>query len=214
MNKQFIELGDRPMIVHTLELFERMTEIDDVVVVTGEKDVTRCQGLCRSYGLHKVTRVVPGGKTRQESVRLGLRELQTEWVLVHDGARPFVSEDVVRALLDRVTKHGAAILGVPVKETVKKVNPDGVVEETPDRQSMWVVQTPQAFRLSDLRKGHEAALHDAFEATDDAMLMERIGVDVHIVHGDYRNIKITTPEDMWFAEAILKHMRRQGAQTE
>lgn len=208
MNKQYMELGDRPMIVHTLEIFERMAEIDDVVVVTGEKDVTKCQDLCRSYGLHKVTRIVPGGKTRQESVRLGLEELQTDWVLVHDGARPFVSEGAVRVLLARVAEHGAAILGVPVKETVKKVNPDGVIEETPDRQSMWVVQTPQAFRLSELKKAHKAALGDEFEATDDAMLMEHIGIDVHIVHGDYRNIKITTPEDVWFAEAILKYMRQ------
>lgn len=212
-NKQFIQLGDRPIIVHTLQVFERMRTIDQVVVVTGGQDVAKCEDLCRSHGLHKVKKIVPGGETRQDSVRIGLHAIAGEWVLVHDGARPFVSEAMIEALLESVRKHGAAVLGVPVKDTMKKVNVDGVIEETPDRESMWAVQTPQAFRLSELKKAHEMAEREQFIATDDAMLMEHTGFDVRMVRGDYYNLKITTPEDLWFAEAILQHMTRLGDQS-
>lgn len=212
-NKQFIQLGDRPIIIHTLQVFERIAAIDQIVVATGSKDVAKCKELCRSFGLRKVTDIVPGGETRQESVRVGLDAVQTEWVLVHDGARPFVSETHVEALLESVRKHGSAVLGVPVKDTIKKVNVDGVIDETPERESMWAVQTPQAFRLSELRKAHEQARREEFAATDDAMLMEHMGFDVRMVRGDYYNLKITTPEDLWFAEAILQHMRRLGDQS-
>lgn len=209
-NKQYIQLGDRPIIVHTLQVFERMEAIDQIVVVTSKKDVSKCMDLCRSYGLHKVTHIVPGGETRQDSVRIGLNEMSTDWVLVHDGARPFVSEPLIVDLLAMVKKHGAAVLGVPVKDTIKKVNAGSVIEETPDRERMWAVQTPQAFRLSELKKAHEIAVKERFAVTDDAMLMEHSGYKVRMVRGDYYNIKITTPEDLWFAEAILQHMSRLG----
>ena len=205
-NKQFIQLGDRPIIIHTLQVFERLPAIDPIVVVRGDRDVAKCEKLCRSFRLRKVTDVIAGGKTRQESVRIGLNAVQTEWVLVHDGARPFVSEEMVGKLLDAVRKHGAAVLGVPVKDTMKKVNVDGVIEETPDRESMWAVQTPQAFRLSELKKAHAWAIREELAATDDAMLMEHMGFDVRMVRGDYYNLKITTPEDLWCAEAFLQYM--------
>lgn len=213
-NKQFIQLGDRPIIVHTLQVFERIKAIDQIVVVTGSQDVAKCRDLCRSYGIRKVTHIVKGGETRQDSVRIGLNVLTSEWVLVHDGARPFVSKAMIEVLLESVYKHGAAVLGVPVKDTVKRVDSEGVIEETPDRQSMWAVQTPQAFRLSELKKAHETALRERFAATDDAMLMEYMEVQVRMVRGDYYNLKITTPEDLWFAEAILQHMTRLGDQSQ
>lgn len=212
-NKQFIQLGDRPMIVHTLQVFERLRAIDEIVVVTGAADVARCHDLCRSYRLNKVKRIVPGGETRQQSVQIGLRSLSSEWVLVHDGARPFVSSAMIETLLSKVQRHGAAVLGVPVKDTIKKVNEQGIIEETPDRKSMWAVQTPQAFRLTELKQAHEIAARQQLVATDDAMLMEKTGTKVHMVRGDYYNIKITTPDDLWHAEAILQHMTRLGEQS-
>lgn len=202
------------MIVHTLQVFERMQAIDEIVVVTGAADVPRCRDLCQSYRLSKVKKIVPGGETRQQSVRIGLHTLSSEWVLVHDGARPFVSPIMIKTLLASVRQHGAAVLGVPVKDTIKKVNENRLIIETPDRQKMWAVQTPQAFRLSELKQAHETAASRQLVATDDAMLMEQIGIKVHMVRGDYYNIKITTPDDLWLAEAILQHMTRLGDQSQ
>lgn len=212
-NKQFIQLGDRPILMHTLQAFEHMSSVEQIVVVTSAGDIAKCEALCRSYNVRKVTDVVAGGKTRQDSVRIGLNKVRTDWVLVHDGARPFVSEEMVNELLESAQKHGAAVLGVPVKDTIKKVNVDGIIEETPERKSMWAVQTPQAFRLSELKRAHARAREEELAATDDAMLMEHLGFDVRIVRGDYYNIKITTPEDLWFAESILQHMRKMGDRT-
>jgi 2-C-methyl-D-erythritol 4-phosphate cytidylyltransferase len=159
--------------------------------------------LVKEAGLYKVKRIVPGGRERQESVRLGLKELDTDWVLVHDAVRPFVSHEAISRLLDAVRMHGAAILAVPVKDTVKLVNDAGIVEGTPDRKRLWAVQTPQAFRREWLVKAHEQASGEP-AATDDAMLVEQLGIDVRVVEGEYTNIKLTTPDDLIWAEAIYR----------
>lgn len=206
-NKQFIPLGDRPLLVHTLQVFERMANVAHVVLVTSEGDLARCQALCRAYNLTKVSDVVAGGETRQESTRCGLARIRAEWVLVHDGARPFVTEVVVADLIASMRTYGAAVLAVPVKDTIKKVNAAGFVESTPPREQLWAVQTPQAFCTAELQRAHEQAAALGIDVTDDAMLMERMGRDVYVVRGDYDNIKLTTPEDVYIAETIL-HKRR------
>ena len=164
-----------------------------------------CEALCRSYNVRKLTDLAQVEKRAQDSVRIGLNKVRTDWVLVHDGARPFVSEEMVNELLESAQRHGAAVLGVPVKDTMKKVNVDGIIEETPERQSMWAVQTPQAFRLSELKRAHARAREEELAATDDAMLMEHLGFDVRIVRGDYYNIKITTPEDLCCKVSVATH---------
>jgi 2-C-methyl-D-erythritol 4-phosphate cytidylyltransferase len=204
VSKQFLPLGDKPVLIHTLMVFETHPEVDEIVVVAGAGEVSRVEEMVAQYGLEKISAVATGGQERQDSVRSGLEHLQTEWVLVHDAARPFVTHGHITELLKVVRLHGAAILAVPVKDTIKQVDPAGIVERTPDRQSLWAVQTPQAFRRSLLVQAHQRALEQGMTGTDDAMLVEELGIDVRVVMGDYQNIKLTTPEDLAIAEAIWK----------
>jgi 2-C-methyl-D-erythritol 4-phosphate cytidylyltransferase len=203
-SKQFLPLGDKPVLIHTLMVFETHPKVDEIVVVAGAGEVSRVEEMVAHYGLEKISAVVIGGQERQDSVRSGLEYLQTEWVLVHDAARPFVTHGHITELLKVVRLHGAAILAVPVKDTIKQVDSAGIVERTPDRQSLWAVQTPQAFRRSLLVQAHQRALEQGMTGTDDAMLVEELGIDVRVVMGDYQNIKLTTPEDLAIAEAIWK----------
>lgn len=207
-SKQFLELRGKPVLIHTLELFQSMAEIAEIVLVTGASDVERCREWCRSYRLSKVTAVLEGGSERQHSVRLGLAGLQSEWALVHDGVRPLVTADAVRVCLKRAEETGAAVLAVPVKDTIKQVDLNGVITATPDRKSLWAIQTPQAFRRVRLLEAHEQALRDGFLGTDDAMAVERLGDLVSVAEGEYTNIKITTPEDLPYAEFLLAQRER------
>ncbi|MFD2615241.1 2-C-methyl-D-erythritol 4-phosphate cytidylyltransferase [Paenibacillus gansuensis] len=202
-SKQYLLLQGKPVIVHTLEVFEASPEVDEIVLVVGEQDVDRCKGYVAQYGIGKVISVTAGGSERQHSVYRGLECLSTEWVMVHDGVRPFVKrEDLIRCL-DGARETGAAVLAVPVKDTIKVVGDNGVITATPDRRSLWAIQTPQAFRRLELLKAHESAESEGFLGTDDAMLAERAGMQVRVVEGDYTNIKLTTPEDLDWAEFIL-----------
>jgi 2-C-methyl-D-erythritol 4-phosphate cytidylyltransferase len=203
VNKPFLPLGGKPVLLHTLRVFDTHPQVDEVVVVAATQETERVKDLLRNQGLSKVTQVVPGGAERQESVARGLEALSTEWVLVHDAVRPFVTHERIDALLQAVRLHEAAILAVPLKDTVKMVGDAGVVEQTPDRSRLWAVQTPQAFRRTLLVEAHRHAGEIGFLGTDDAMLVEKLGVDVRVVPGDYANIKLTTPEDLVVAEAIL-----------
>lgn len=201
-SKQYLLLQDKPIIVHTLEVFQKHEFISEIVLVTGEEDVQRCRQWVQTYKLDKVTAVIPGGAERQHSVRRGLNELTTTWVMVHDGVRPFVQGSEIKACYERARTAGASVLAVPVKDTIKLVDSEGKVLSTPDRRSLWAIQTPQTFRLSDLLLAYEEAERDGFLGTDDASLAERSGISVSVVEGSYRNIKITTPEDLDFAEYI------------
>lgn len=201
-SKQYLLLGGKPIIVHTLEAFEREPLVSEIVLVTGMSDVERCQEWAKAYHLNKVTRIIPGGLERQDSVYKGLQALNTEWVLVHDGVRPFVAQEHIRACCEAAWDSGAATLAVPVKDTVKVVDEEGFVSATPDRSSLWAIQTPQAFRRSELAAAHELAAEQGFMGTDDCVLIERTGKRVRIVEGDYGNIKITTPEDLDYAAYI------------
>ncbi|GMX60160.1 2-C-methyl-D-erythritol 4-phosphate cytidylyltransferase [Paenibacillus elgii] len=208
-SKQYLLLDGKPILVHTLELFDRLEAVSDVVLVTGADDVERCQGYIEAYGLRKVKRVIPGGKERQDSVYQGLLALDgsTRWVMVHDGVRPFAAREHIAACLGKARETEAAVLAVPVKDTIKIVDGEGLIQATPDRRSLWAIQTPQAFRFSLLREAHERAREEGFVGTDDAMLVERLGVRVAVVEADYYNIKITTPEDLPWAEWIIRHVR-------
>ncbi|TDF91429.1 2-C-methyl-D-erythritol 4-phosphate cytidylyltransferase [Paenibacillus piri] len=213
-SKQYLHLNGKPIIVHTLALFQRIAQVDTIVLVTGTDDMERCSGYVGQYGLSKVKHIVAGGKERQHSVYRGLQALaaDTEWVMVHDGVRPFVAVEHVVACWRKAMETEAAVLAVPVKDTIKVVNSAGTIQSTPDRRSLWAIQTPQAFRLSLLKRAYAEAEKDGFTGTDDAMLVERIGTPVQVVEADYYNIKITTPEDLPWADWIIHHVRGESVQ--
>ncbi|MDO7908375.1 2-C-methyl-D-erythritol 4-phosphate cytidylyltransferase [Paenibacillus sp. JX-17] len=198
-SKQFLLLQDKPVFIHTLETFAAMPEVHDIVLVTGSADVERCQDWIRKYGIGKVSKVIAGGRERQDSVYRGLCQLDTEWVMVHDGVRPFITRQHIKDCLEAAAAFGAAVLAVPVKDTIKQVNDQGIITATPERSSLWSIQTPQTFRLSELMEAHEDAQTAGFMGTDDAMLVERMGRQVAVAEGSYTNIKITTPEDLEIA---------------
>lgn len=207
--KQHLPLAGKPVLVHTLEAFENMEWVHSVVLVIGAGDEDRVNGYLDRYKLRKVHAVLTGGPERQASVYQGLLALDpdVEWVLVHDGVRPFVTPEEAADCLAAAKKHGAAVVAVPVKDTVKIVEPDGRIVSTPDRSAVWAIQTPQAFRVRDLLAAHELAVQEGFTGTDDAMLAERTGQPVYVVRGGYDNLKITTPEDLEWADYRLKHSR-------
>lgn len=203
MNKQLMELQNEPLIVRTLKVFENDEWCRGIIVVINEAERTQFEQLFARFHIKKITAIVSGGKERQHSVYNGLKAVKnSDIVLIHDGARPFVTIELIHQLVNEAKEHGAAIPAVRVKDTVKKVRGQ-FVEETVERSSLWAVQTPQAFHVSLVLRAHEQAKKDGYIGTDDASLVERIGGKVKIVEGDYRNIKLTTPDDLLFAEAIL-----------
>ncbi len=221
-NKLLYELSGKPLLIWTLEALEGVEEIDEIVPVLQEGDLEYGGVLIRDFRITKVKRVLPGGKERQDSVYCGIRSLEGDnaIVVVHDGARPFIDSDMVRRALEGLDGCDGAIAGVPVKDTIKecKMLPpqpplakggsrggkDIIVQKTLERSVLWSVQTPQVFRVRTIREAHERARSEGYYATDDAALVERYGGRIRIVEGSYRNIKVTTPEDIHIAEAILK----------
>lgn len=212
--KQFLLLGGRPILSHTLSRFEGIPEVEEVIPIVPEDEMEDCIERCvDGQGLHKVRRVVPGGKQRQDSVYNGLKALDPgiEFVMVHDGVRPFVTPELVSTLIHSLDGCDGAILAVPAKDTLKEVGAGGMVKKTIDRDSCFMVQTPQIFRRSVLMKAFEKAYAEGHFATDEASLVERSGGKVRVVTGSYVNIKITTPEDMILAEAILRKEAQENA---
>jgi 2-C-methyl-D-erythritol 4-phosphate cytidylyltransferase len=207
-NKLLLELEGRPILIHTLEVFERDADCDEIILAVHPDDKSIFEELTVNYGITKARKMVLGGKERQHSVYNALKSAEnSHMVLVHDGARPFVTGDVIEKLVKKAEEMGAAIAAAPVKDTIKKAA-EGIVQETIERSSLWQVQTPQAFSHNLLMEAHQRAEEDAFTGTDDASLVERLGRKVGIVESDYDNIKITTPEDLYFAEAILAKRRQ------
>ncbi|MBM7588331.1 2-C-methyl-D-erythritol 4-phosphate cytidylyltransferase [Bacillus pakistanensis] len=207
-NKLLLQLEDRPVIVHTLQVFEADQDCKQIILSIHPDDKEAFSNLVKDFGLTKVAPFVMGGKERQDSVYNALKTIDEEGiVLVHDGARPFIKKEHIDSLVNRVNIDGAAIAAVPVKDTIKKAA-NGFVQETVERSSLWMVQTPQAFRVSLLEKAHSKAASDQYFGTDDASLVERLGVKVAVVESDYDNIKLTTPEDLYFAKAIIEKSRK------
>lgn len=207
--KQYLQLQNRPVLSRALSVFEDCERIDRVylVVPKGDFDYVRANILCYSSGQKEIA-LVAGGRERQNSVCNGVRAVDSRdsFVVVHDGVRPFVTSEDIERCLDGARISGACILGLPAKETLKrveKINGDLFIKSTIDRQEVWHAQTPQAFRRDLLQKAHEQAEAEAWLGTDDASLLERAGVKVRIVPGKPFNIKITTPEDLVLAHNIL-----------
>ncbi len=201
--KIFLDVAGRPVIWHTLRAFEACPLIDGMIIVGGADSLGALEALVRKEGFRKVRVVVAGGATRTQSVRNGLKAVakDVDIVLIHDGARPLVTRDVIERVIHTACEHGAAVAGIAVKPTLKVVDPrTDLVSETLDRTLVREIQTPQGFRREILERAY--ALDE--NASDDAGMVEKIGVAVKIVPGDRSNIKITTPEDMAIAEALLK----------
>ncbi|MEH7546918.1 MULTISPECIES: 2-C-methyl-D-erythritol 4-phosphate cytidylyltransferase [Bacillaceae] len=208
-NKLLLELNGVPILVHTLRVFEEDEACDGVILAIHPQDNKEINRLLQKYQIRKVSDLVPGGDERQHSIFNALKTVEADGIiLVHDAARPFIQKVHIHRLTQKAEETGAAIIGVPAKDTMKKQK-DGVVEETVERSSLWAVQTPQAFRISLLKRAYQKAEEDKFLGTDDASLVERLDFPVSIVEGDYDNIKLTTPEDLYFAEAIIKKREKE-----
>ena len=205
--KQFCFLGGKPVLAHTLDKFETCPLIRSVRLVVGQEDMDYClKEIVEKYGFQKVSEIVPGGKRRQESVKNGMDALpkDTDIVAIHDGVRPLVTRTMIEDSIHSAVRHGAVVFAMPVKDTIKMSNPDGTVLKTLDRESLWQIQTPQTFQVNVIREAYCRATEDGFVGTDDASLVERLGVKVYILPGSYTNIKITTPEDLVLANLFLK----------
>ncbi|MBI4487526.1 MAG: 2-C-methyl-D-erythritol 4-phosphate cytidylyltransferase [Deltaproteobacteria bacterium] len=205
--KPFLPIGGLPLILHTLSRFAA-SQVRKVVLVTAGREVSRCRELIESDPRlgHLECLLQPGGPRRQDSVSRGLARLDAdcEIVIIHDGARPFVSPRLIDRCVEVAFKEGAVVVGVPVRDTIKVISADRRVRETPPRDSLWEIQTPQVFRIDIIREAYDRAAREGTEATDDAMLVERLGKSVALLEGHATNIKITLPEDLLFAEALLR----------
>lgn len=214
--KQYMEVGGRPIICHTLDRFREAKCIDElIVVVEPGRDVAFRNDILISFGYPKHWRVTEGGKLRQESVANGLELVPPDCdvVLIHDGVRPFITANQIETAAQVAARDGACVVAAQVKDTIKRVSGDGLIVETVDRERLWNAQTPQAFLCGILKEAFTAAARDGFVATDDAGLVERLGFNVTIIEGSHQNIKITTPADMAIAEAILNNTRADNQAT-
>ena len=205
--KQFLRLDGKPILALTLEPFQEST-VAAVVLVVPQNDVEYCKKeIVERFGLTKVKKIVPGGKRRQDSVRLGLEATEGKYdlVLIHDGVRPLIEKEIIERVIKEAIVNRAVITALPARETVKEVNDLQHVVKTYDRKRVWMVQTPQAFRYQDILKAHHKALEEGWEeATDDALLVEKSGVMVKVVEGSEKNIKVTTPHDLELARFLLR----------
>ena len=211
IKKQYILLENKEVFAHTIEVFEQFNKIDEIILVVGQDDITKVeQDIIQKYHFKKVKQVVAGGAERQDSVYNGLcaTSKEIEYVMIHDGARPFIKEEILEHALEATIKKKATVVAVPVKDTIKIVSKDTLeVEETPKREKLWSVQTPQSFEKELLMEAYDFAKREKLAVTDDSMIMEAYGKKVYVVMGDYTNIKITTPEDLILGESILKQKR-------
>jgi len=207
IKKPYMDLAGKPILAHTLTIFQQCPLVNSIVVVTAKDDEARCvQDVVTAYGIDKSLSIVAGGDTRQESVFNALQELSsnTDVVVIHDAVRPFVTEEMILQSIDNANQYGSAIVAVPVKDTIKESDDDGFVMKTLDRHRLWAIQTPQTFKYNLIMKAHLYARENNIQATDDAFLIEQIGHKVKLIMGSYENIKITTPDDLIIAKAILE----------
>lgn len=207
INKQFLAIDNKPILAHSIEKFEKCKYIDEIIVVTKEEEVEYCRKeIVKKYGFKKVSNIIKGGKERQDSIYNGLLALneKTDIVLTHDGARPFVRIETIEEGIQGVVEHGACVIGVPVKDTIKVVDDEDKVHHTPKRSLLWAAQTPQCFWIHLLKSGYEMASREGIMGTDDSSLVERTGHKIKMIMGSYDNIKITTPEDLIIAESLIK----------
>ncbi len=219
MQKQYLDLGGKPLLYYSLAAFEKSKIIDDVILVVGDGQILYCQNeIVKKYGFTKVDTITTGGKERYESVYRALLVMEDEdmrvpnrdgYVFIHDGARPFVDEDIIERTYEAVIKYRACVAGMPVKDTIKVADEDGFSKETPNRKFLWQIQTPQVFETMLIKEAYFRLMKEIQEkevkVTDDGMVVERVlGLPVRLVEGSYENIKVTTPEDIPVAETFVR----------
>ncbi|MDD2372104.1 MAG: 2-C-methyl-D-erythritol 4-phosphate cytidylyltransferase [Syntrophomonadaceae bacterium] len=207
INKQYMLLNSRPILSYSLDVFEKYEAVDEIVIVANPRDTEYCEKeIVKKFGYRKVKKVIPGGEQRQDSVWAGLMQLNrdtTDYVAVHDGARPLLTSALLSDLIRQAEEWGAAIPGVYIRDTLKMVDRDGFVGNTLDRSSTVFIQTPQVFRFQEIYQAYKMALEEGFKSTDDAALFEKYIGRVKVVPGNYNNLKITTPEDLIIAQSLL-----------
>jgi 2-C-methyl-D-erythritol 4-phosphate cytidylyltransferase len=208
--KQFLILREKPVLYYSLKAFEE-SSVDDIILVTGSGQMEYCkENIVELYHMKKVTKIIEGGKERYDSVYKALESAEdTDYVLIHDGARPFISVDLIETIIEKVVEYKACIVGTPVKETIKIIDADGYITETPNRNTLWSAQTPQAFEYISIKNAYDMfykeEMMNGFMITDDAMIYDSyVKSPVKMLLGDYSNLKITTQEDLLLAEEILK----------
>lgn len=216
-NKVLYTFIDKPLLIWSLQALEKIREINDILPVVRSNDIEKAYELIKEYKITKVKKIVPGGKERQDSVYNGLQCVaqNTKFALIHDGARPFLDIKLTKMMIRQLTspesKIDGIITGVPIKDTVKEIKEDlenddkevFFIKKTLDRKLLWAIHTPQLFLFDKLKSAYEKAIKDNFYATDDSALLERYGGEIKIIKGSYKNIKITTAEDIKIAEALL-----------
>ncbi len=208
--KQFQSLGGKPVIVHSIEGFEESPSVGEIILVVSEDSIDHCrEEIVEKFQFKKIKGVIPGGEERQHSVKMGFSSIsnKTDIVVVHDGVRPFVTVDMIEESIKEALKWGGAIVATPVKDTVKESS-EGYIQRTLPRESLWLAQTPQAFRYDVLKRAYEMSEEDGFLGTDESSLVERLGIRVKLIRGSQMNIKITTEEDLLLAELALKEIKR------
>lgn len=206
ISKQFLPLCGKEILAHTVEKFEKAACIRDIILVTGGDALQDVWQMAQEYGWKKIISVTEGGKERQDSVFLGLQQVpqDTEIVLIHDGVRPFVTEEILERSIAAAKETGGCVAGVPAKDTIKVCDAEGFAIATPDRSTLRQIQTPQTFRRKEILAAYEKAKADGFLGTDDASVAEHSGFPVRVIMGSYSNIKITTKEDLLIGAAFLK----------
>lgn len=209
-NKLFLKLRKKPILIHTLEVFEKDANCTGIWLAVKPEERAIIQDMLKQYHITKVKGLPAGGEERQHSVYACIQVAgnESKLILVHDAARPFIEPSVIAQLTNVAQKNGAAIAGVKVKDTIKRVK-NTVIEETVDREQLWMIQTPQAFQASILINAQKQAAQDDFLGTDESMLVERLGIDVHVVESTYDNVKMTTREDLLIGEAILQKRQQE-----
>lgn len=206
ISKQFLPLCGKEILAHTVEKFEQAACIRDIILVTGGDALQDVRQMAQEYGWKKIISVTEGGKERQDSVFLGLQQVpqDTEIVLIHDGVRPFVTEEILERSIAAAKETGGCVAGVPAKDTIKVCDAEGFAIATPNRSTLRQIQTPQTFRRKEILAAYEKAKADGFLGTDDASVAEHSGFPVRVIMGSYSNIKITTKEDLLIGAAFLK----------
>ncbi len=208
INKQFLLIDNKPILAHSIGAFNRLKFIDEIILVSKAEEVDYCRKeIIYKYGFNKVTKIVKGGKERQDSIYNGIISLnnKTDIVLTHDGARPFIKNEAIIKGIEGAIEHGACVIGVPLKDTIKVIEDENIVHHTPKRSLLWAAQTPQCFQVRLLKEGYEYAISEGIVGTDDSSLVEKKGYPVKMIMGNYDNIKITTPEDLVIGESFFKN---------
>ena len=207
--KQFLELNGKPLLCVTLMGFQASPSIDGIIIVAPERDVSYCRkNVVEKFNFNKVRKVIAGGKRRQDSVRLGIEASagDYEFVLIHDGVRPLIQERLIDRVVVEGKRNRAVITGLQAKETIKEIDRHGSVIKTHNRRKMWLIQTPQIFRYNDIMTAHKRAVDEGWEnVTDDALLMEKMGIPVKVIEGSEENIKVTTLYDLGLVRSLLKN---------